>query len=74
MNTFNDKSSTHPAFQRTRLGRAISLLLAGVFTFCVTEAEAEENGVELSADGFAPPLFSRCHRCPFVSFDRHARQ
>jgi outer membrane autotransporter protein len=55
MNTYNDKSSTHPAFQRTRLGRAISLLLAGVFAFCVTEAEAEENGVELSADGFAPP-------------------
>ena len=55
MTTFNDKSFTPPAFQRTRLGRTISLLLAGVFTFCVTEAEAEENAVEPFADGFAPP-------------------
>lgn len=55
MNRFTRIPVHHPKFQRTCLGRAIGLLLAGVFSLNALEAEAENNAVDPPAEDFDPP-------------------
>ncbi|MCW2271909.1 autotransporter outer membrane beta-barrel domain-containing protein [Pseudomonas sp. JUb96] len=55
MKTFTRPASRHPKFQRTCLGQAIGLILAGLFSLNVIEAEAEDSGVEPPVMDIDPP-------------------